>query len=194
VPAGEQLVRIFDPSRRNATALTFRWNGPRKRFDHHRGTGPDRLPGDDPDRAVYYGAWSSDRGEAFSSCLVEVFGDTGLVTPGDFQVAMPTALRPLRLLDLRGHGAMRAGTVAAIAKCEHRDAQPWSRFFYENAATYTEVDGLIYRNAHNDEPAVMLYERAEGALVCPDTSVVRLDHAGLRPLLMRSMRRNNLTF
>src|SRR5215218_4565145 len=70
IPPGARLIRIFDPTRRNADALTFRRNGPRLRFDHHRGSGPQRAPADDPDRAVYYAAWSSNISEAFSSCLV----------------------------------------------------------------------------------------------------------------------------
>jgi hypothetical protein len=117
ITAGERLVRLFDPTRRNATALTFRANGPRLRFDHHRGRGPDRAPADDPERAVYDAAWSPDLAEALASCLVEVFGDTGLVAVGEFHAAMPTLTRALCLLDLRDHGAMRAGTVAAVAKC-----------------------------------------------------------------------------
>jgi hypothetical protein len=192
ISAGENLVRIFDPARRNATALTFRANGPRKRFDHHRGRGPLREPDDDPERAVYYAAWAPDPAVALSSCMVEVFGDTGIVAFGDLAVAMPTATRPLHLLDLRDNGAMCAGTVAAIAKCEHRLAQPWSRYFYENVTEFGALDGMIYRNAHNDEPAIVLYERARPALVCPADAVTRLDDPALRPLLLDIMRRNNL--
>lgn len=194
VDTNAKLVRIFDPTRRGATALTFRANGPRMRFDHHRGKGSDREPQDDPDRAVYYAAWSTDLSEALSSCFVEVFGDTGLITLGDLEVAMPTLERPLHLLDLRGSGAMCAGTLAAIAKCEHRLSQPWSRYFYENQVDFDAIDGLVYRNAHNDEPAVVLYERAQTALACPAGSVARLDHPALRPLLIEIMRRNNLVF
>lgn len=185
-------MRIFDPARRNATALAFRFNGPRKRFDHHRGNGPDRAPCDDPERGVYYAAWSNLNAEGFSSCLVEVFGDTGIVEPGNFVVAMPVLTRSLRLLELRDQGAMRAGTVAAISKCEHRLSQPWSRHFFENTDDYGIVDGLVYRNAHNDEPAVLLYERAQGALKCPQINIIRLNDPQLRPLLLEIMRTNNL--
>ncbi len=194
IPAGTHLVRIYDPTRRNTGALTFRRNGPRKRFDHHRGAGLRRTPSDDPHRAVYYAAWSTDLGDALSSCLVEVFGDTGIVELGTMRVALPTVTRPLQLLDLRDHGAMRAGTVAAIAKCPHQRSQPWSRYFYDETSQYGAVDGLAYRNAHNDEPALMLYERAMGALTCPPDAVTRLDDLGLRPLVLAIMRRNNLTF
>jgi hypothetical protein len=194
LPVGATLVRLFDPTRHNTEALTFRYNGPRARFDHHRGEGPNRSPADDPDRAVYYGAWSADLSIALSSCLAEVFGDTRVVELGNFHVAMPLVIQSLRLLDLRGRGAMRAGTVAAIAKCDHRQSQPWSRYFYETDSAYGFVDGLIYHNAHNDEPAVMLYERARAALICNDDAVVRLDHPALRALLDDLMQENQLVF
>lgn len=192
IPAGARLVRIFDPTRRDATPLTFRAYGPLKRFDHHRGEGPDHDPCDDPERAVYYAAWSSDVPRALSSCLVEVFGDTGVVEPGERRVAMPSLTRPLRLLDLCFQGAMRAGTVAAIAKCEYRQSQPWSRYFYETTSLYDTIDGLCYLNAHNDEPAILLYDRARDALRCSDDDIVRLDDPRLRPTLLAIMRANNL--
>jgi hypothetical protein len=194
LPSGATLVRIFDPTRWHATALTFRANGPRKRFDHQRGASPLREPCDDPERAVYYAAWSENLSEALSSCMVEIFGDTGIVELADLRVALPVLLRPVRLLDLRGRGAMRAGTVAAVAKCEHALSQPWSRHFYEQTSDDGALDGLLYRNAHNDEPAVLLYERAQDALRCPTAAVVRLDHPALRMQLLDVMRQNNLTF
>jgi len=89
---------------------------------------------------------------------------------------------------------MRAGTVAAVAKCDHRQSQPWSRYFYETDPTYGLVDGLIYCNAHNDEPAFVLYERAFTALICRDADVVRLDDPALQALLDHVMRENQLTF
>ena len=191
---GATIVRIFDPDRRGANALTFRHNGPRKRFDHHRGEGSERIPADDPDRAVYYAAWSRKPAEAFSSALVEVFGDTGIVELANRVVAMPCATRSLHLLDLRGRGAVRADTIAAVAKCPYQHSQPWSRYFYDTSTTYSTLDGVLYRNAHNDEPALMLYERAMDGLQCDREAVIRLDHSSLRPLLLEMMRANNLTF
>jgi hypothetical protein len=194
IPSGSQLVRIFDPTRRPTTALAFRAFGPLKRFDHHRGNGPDCTPAEDPERAVYYAAWSEDVSQALSSCLVEVFGDIGIVEVDARRVALPRLIRPLRLLDLRAHGAMRAGTVAAIAKCEHRLSQPWSCYFYDTGTAFGNIDGLYYLNAHNDEAAIMLYERARDALRCEDADVVALDDPWLRPILLDIMRSNNLVW
>jgi hypothetical protein len=125
---------------------------------------------------------------------VEVFGDTGIVEIGKRLVALPILDRPLQLLDLRAHGAMRAGTVAAIAKCEHQHAQPWSRYFYETDSDFDSVDGLIYLNAHNDGDTLMLDERGRNSLRCDSKSVLRLDDPSLRPLLLEIMRNNNLVW
>ncbi len=50
----------------------------------------------------------------FSSCLVEVFGDTGVIETGIKRVCRPQLTRALRLLDLRGSGAMNAGISAML--------------------------------------------------------------------------------
>lgn len=192
VPTGASLIRIFDPSRRYATPLTFRSFGPLFRFDHHRRGAVSLEPRDDPDRAVYYAAWSGDVTVAISSALVEVFGDTREVNLRDYVIASPIVTRDLHLLDLRGRGAMLAGTVAAISKCDHLLSQPWSCFIYDRTEVYDEPDGLLYANAHNDEPAVMLYERARGALNIPDYRVTPLHHPDLDDLLTRLMLANGL--
>jgi hypothetical protein len=128
---------------------------------------------------VYYASFT------LSGCLVEVFGDTRVVEFAEKRVARSLLNRDLRLLDLRENGAMRAGTVAAIAKtAEYALSQEWSRYFYEHAALYSLVDGLWYRNAHNDEEAVALYERCSDALVCRSEDVRRLDDAELRPAVL----------
>jgi hypothetical protein len=107
---------------------------------------------------------------------------------------MPELTRPLILLDLRFRGAMRAGTVAAIAKCDYPLSQPWSRYFYETTADFGTIDGLIYLNAHNDEWAILLYERARDALWCAAGDIVRLDDPRLRPTLIEIMRANDLAW
>ncbi len=186
LPSGSRLVRLFDPSRHGATATGFRSYGPLLRFDHHRGR-EDGKPGDDIERGIYYAAMT------LSGCLVEVFGDTGVVDLGRHQVASPILRRDLRLLDLRRKGAMRAGTKAAIAKVSDRGlSQAWSRYFYETTKMYGDVDGLIYLNAHNDEEAIALYERASDALECPPQRVMRLDDEALRPAVLEAADDNNL--
>lgn len=185
LPAGTHLVRLFDPTRHNATAVSFRYFGPLLRFDHQR-FNPDTGPQIDTMRGIYYAGFS------LSCCLVEVFGDTGIVNTGSWHAGMPLLTRDIRLLDLRNHGAMRAGSVAAIAKVpDHRLSQEWSRYFYAEAP-YMQPDGVLWYNAHNDEEACALYERASDAIVCPAERIVRLDDPLLRPTLLGIARTNNL--
>jgi hypothetical protein len=184
--SGSRLVRLFDPSRHGATATGFRSYGPLLRFDHHRGR-DDGEPAEDAERGIYYAAFT------LSGGLVEIFGDTGVVDLGSHHVASAILRRDLRLLDLRGSGAMRAGTRAAIAKVSDRGlSQAWSRHFYETPEVYGEVDGLIYLNAHNDEEAVALYERAGDALDCPPERVMRLDDEALRAAVLEAADDNDL--
>jgi len=168
------------------TATGFRWYGPLMRFDHHR-EGDDGTPVDDPERGVYYAATT------LAGCLVEIFGDTGVVDLGRHHVALPVLGRDLCLLNLRGNGAMRAGTKAAVTKVAERDiSQAWARHFYETVNAYNRVDGLVYPNAHNDENAIVLCERAVDALECPPERVMRLDDEALRPMVLEAADDNNL--
>lgn len=192
LPAGSVILRIFDPTSYGTTAASFQRFGPLLRFDHHRGvrrgvTGRQAAP--DPERGIYYAA------PTLSSCVVEVFGDDKIIRLGERHVAAPILTRAVRLLDLRGSGAMRAGSIAALAKApDHRAGQAWSRYFYEEENVYGLLDGLIYQNAHNDEEALALYERAENALSCPPNRVLRLDDAALRDELLVVADNNLLSF
>ena len=180
------MVRLFDPSRHRATATGFRSYGPLLRFDHHRGREDGNL-GEDAERGIYYAAMT------LSSCLVELFGDTGVVDLHSHYVASPILQRDLRLLDLRHNGAMRAGTKAAIAKVADRSlSQSWSCHFYETPEVYGDLDGVIYLNAHNDEDAIALYERAYDALGCPPERVTRLDDEALRMVVLEAADDNDL--
>jgi hypothetical protein len=182
---GEYLIRIFDPNSYGTQALTFRNYGPLHRFDHHRGS----KPVVDQERGVYYAAFT------LSSCLVECFGDTGIIEIKGQQVASVEVIRPLRLLDLRGSGAMRAGSVSALAKVSDRLlSREWSRFFYERVDIYGKLDGLIFYNAHNDEEAIALYERATSGLSCPDDEVMALNDPQLRSAIQQAARDNHLIF
>jgi hypothetical protein len=181
---GEYLIRIFNPNPHNTQALTFRNYGPLLRFDHHRGS-----EAVDQERGVYYAAFT------LSSCLVECFGDTGIIEIKGQQVASMEVIRPLKLLDLRGSGAMKAGSVSALAKVSDRLlSQEWSRFFYERVDLYDQLDGLIFYNAHNDEEAIALYERASRGLSCPDGEVMALDDPQLRPAIQQAAKDNHLIF
>lgn len=184
LPTGTDLFRLFDPTRHSTTATSFRYFGPLLRFDHHRSTAG--VPGVDTERGVYYG------GCALSCCIVEVFGDTGFIQCGEWQIAIPRLRREVCLLDLRGSGAMRAGSVAALGKVpDHSLSQVWSCWFYDRPE-YGQPDGLLWYNAHNDEAALVLYERAEDALECPPGRVMRLDDILLRPTLEQIAEANNL--
>lgn len=187
LPADSHIIRIFDPTKYQTQALTFRFNGPRHRFDHHRGLITN--PSDDPERGIYYAALT------LSGCLVEYFGDIGVIEIKDQCVCRVSVIRSLKLLDIRGSGAMRAGSVSALAKVADRKlSQEWSRYFYENENIYTRIDGIIYFNAHNDEVAIALYERAKDRLTCPSNQIVRLDHPKLYPAIEVAALENNLIF
>ncbi|ARV59588.1 hypothetical protein BZZ01_13960 [Nostocales cyanobacterium HT-58-2] len=149
-----------------------------------------RTPCDDPLRGIYYVAPAP----RLSSCLVEVFGDTRCIEITDHQIALITVTSHLKLLDVRGSGAMRAGANdATLAKTPQRGlSQAWSRFFYEQEAIYPEIQGIIYRNAHNDEEAIAIYERAKHLLTCPPGNVYPLKHELFRGAILKAAEENNL--
>jgi len=203
VKAGTQLRRLYRPSRFCPLPTTFRFNGPRARFDHHRiditkanwisFPDEDAVPvpangqvGDDPDRGILYAAFS------LSCCVVEVFEAFEINDPRGCLVAKFTLTRDLKLLDLRKNGAMRVGTVTALAKRRHPMSQAWSRYFYEDPA-FAGIDGLYYNAAHNDEAAVALYERSQDALSCPPAHLEGLDTRKNRLPLLRIADAHNLT-
>lgn len=167
--------------------------GPIERFDHHR-LAPPAMPVDaaralyqDPERALLYA------GKTLSCCLVEVFGATRIVSLTPWHVAVLRPSRSLDLLDLRGSGAMRAGTVAALCKTPERAlSQEWSRYFYEYPDIYGAMDGLLYRGAHNDEEALALFKRAAPALTCATSEVRPLDHPSLRAAIEAAALANDL--
>ena len=147
------------------------------------------IPQIDSERGIYYAAFT------LAGCLIECFGDIGVIEIRDEEVCRIETTRPINLLDLRGAGAMKAGSVAALAKTADRSlSQEWSRYFYEQKGIYSNIDGLIYFNAHNDDIAIALYERAIDSLVCPSNQIIRLDHPQLRPAIQQTAIDNNLIF
>ena len=126
---------------------------------------------------------------------MECFGDTGVIEIDNQCVCLVDIIRSLKLLDLRGAGAMRSSSVSALAKIADRElSQEWSRYFYENERIYSKIDGIIYANAHNDEDAIALYERSKDGLACPQSQVLRLDSIRLRPAIQAAALQNNLIF
>jgi hypothetical protein len=186
--ADTSILRIFDPTRYGTTALTFRYYGPIGRFDHQR-LAPEGGCTEDLERGISYA------GLTLSCCLVECFGDSGVIELKGQQIGRIQIDRELNLLDLRGNGAMRAGSIAALAKTADRQiSQEWSRYFYERTDLYGLIDGISYFNAHNDEEAFALYERSRSALVCPDSQILSLNHPSLRPAIQQASLANHLDF
>lgn len=185
IAAGTTVLRLYDPSLYGTNALTFRTFGPINRFDHHRAHYPTCA--DDPVRGITYGAYT------LSSCIVEVFGDSRIIEVGTWEIAALKTTRQLKLLDLRGAGAMRAGTVSAVSKESNRQfSQEWSRYFYDNPFIYTKIDGLAFYNAHNDEEAFGYYERSQGAFQCGPKDSQLLRHDSLRTTIQEIAIANNL--
>ena len=90
---------------------------------------------------------------------------------------------------------MKAGTVSAIAKTAQRKlSQAWSCYFYEHPELYSEIEGLIFSNAHNDEDAIALYERAKPNLDSSKILTLPLDSVALRPAIAECAIANNLIF
>ena len=187
LPIGTHIVRIYDPTRHGATAIGFRYYGPILRFDHH---GRDRhgQPTTSRCRAIYYGSVT------LAGCMVELFGDTRFVEFGERYVAYARLTRDISLLDLCGHGAMRAGINTALTVYPRRRlTQDWSRYFYGRADLYPRVDGLMWNSAHNGDVVYALYERATDALECPLARIIRLNDPDLRPLILDLAAEHNLS-
>lgn len=184
---GSQIWRIFTPNQYGTHELTFRTYGPIGRFDHHRKDDRGNQQNDPDDRGIYYAAFD------LAGCLVEIFGDTGIIEITTQLIAVPTITQDLTLLDLRNSGAMRAGSVAALANTSDRDlSQQWSRYFYDRTETYGSIDGILYFNAHNSAAAVALYSRAKNKLICDKQYVFPLNAQNLRPYLQDAAFANNL--
>lgn len=163
---GDTIVRIYKSKR---AATEFNNYGPQGRFDHHI-EGKLGDPKKDPRRSVYYAApVLSSPEDALSCTIAEVFGEAGIMDDlGSKNICFVEITQELKLLDLRGDGAMMAGcTSAATIKIPDKQCtQEWSRHFYENISAYSQIDGVIYAGAYNEQPSIMLYERAINAVIC----------------------------
>ncbi|MEM8830968.1 MAG: RES family NAD+ phosphorylase [Cyanobacteria bacterium P01_G01_bin.19] len=181
--AGTKIQRIFDPTNYGSTATGFRYYGPLSRFDHQN----NKKPKIDKERGIIYA------GLSLSCCLIEVFGDDETIKIQKQQIAYITLKQSLKLLDLRDSGAWNAGSVAAMAvDGRRRLTQAWSRYFYENPNLYSNIEGLIFNNAHDGEPAIALYERAASKLLSADVSVLDLNEPTIRETVLAIANRLNL--
>ena len=185
--AGTKLRRIYNPNKYNTKAVSFRFNGARARFDHHRFS--CKNPQNDPDRGINY--W----GFTLSCCLVEVFGDTRVIDVDEYKVALLTLNQSLKLLDLRGAAAMNAGTLSSVSQTADRNlSQLWGKYFYEETEIYGLIDGLIFNNAHNNEDSIALYERAKPQLDSANIKILALNSLALRPAIAECALENSMIF
>ena len=181
--SGKTIQRIFDPTSYGATPTGFRYYGSLSRFDHQRGTQPKI----DNERGIIYA------GLNLSCCLIEVFGDDEAIKIQQQQIAYITLKQSLKLLDLRESGAWDAGTVVAMAVDGRRKlTQAWSRYFYENPDLYGNIEGLIFNNAHDGQPAIALYERAIPQLSSADILTLNLNEPAIRESIFAIANRLNL--
>ena len=184
---GTILRRIYNPNRHNTKAVSFRFNGPRSRFDHHRCSHKD--PQNDQDRGISY--W----GFTLSCCLVEIFGDTRVIEVEEYLVALLTLNQSIKLLDLRGAAAMKAGTVCSVSQTADRNlSQLWGKYFYEEIELYGTIDGLIFNNAHNSEDSIALYERAKLQLDSATVKTLALNSLALSPAITDCALKNSMIF
>lgn len=176
LPANTKLRRIFDPTRFNATSVGFRSYGPVSRFDHHS----SNEPSENPERRIIYAGFS------LSCCIAEYFGDGEIINLENIKLAIIYLSKELKLLDLRGKGAMAAGTVTAISAITQREiTQAWGRYFYDHIELYDRVDGLIFSGAHNGEDALALYERVESTINSSKVKVIDLGSETLKSTILR---------
>jgi hypothetical protein len=181
--SGTTIQRIFDPTSYGATAMGFRYYGPLSRFDHQQSPKPELHD----KRGIIYA------GLSLSCCLIEVFGDDKTIKIQQQQIAYITLRQSLKLLDLKDSGAWGAGSVAAMAVDGRRKlTQAWSRYFYENPDLYGNIDGLIFKNAHDGQAAIALYERASAKLLSADVSILNLSEPIIRETILAIAGKLNL--
>ncbi len=154
--SGLTLWRIYFRAGPHPTTWAgFRSFGPLDgRFDHHL---PD-AQGDPASQArrILYGA------EEGATCFAEVFQRTRVIDRFrrepwlvGFEIATP-----LKLLDLTGSFATRAGASMALMTGPRAVARCWAQTFHE---AYSELQGVYYPSSmYANAPAIALNERAVG--------------------------------
>ena len=154
LPAGSELWRIYFRGGEHPTFWNeFRHVGPLdSRFDHHDGREPSFQA-----RSVLYAAGSP------VTCLGEAFQKTRTIHRSaragwlaGFELAAD-----IRLLDLMGGFATRAGASMGLMSGPRSVSRNWARGFYE---AYPAMHGLRYPSSmHANRAAYVLTDRAEAA-------------------------------
>lgn len=99
-----------------------------------------------------------------ATCFAEVFQDARTIDRRrhDPWLVGFELVRPITLLDLTGPWPTRAGASMAISSGPRPRARRWSQAIY---TAYPAIEGLYYASSMNaNQPALVLYERAAGAL------------------------------
>ncbi len=173
--AGTELWRIyFRGGSHPGSWNDFRVYGPvDARFDHHIPPPRDQV------RGVLYGATE------IKTCIAEVFQETRVLDRrrnNPWLVGFRLA-RDVSMHDLSSNWPTAAGASMAINTGPRVRAQGWSRAIYD---TYSDVDGLWYCSSMNgNQPAVLLYERAEAAVA---GAVLFFHRALIDPVLFTPLR------
>jgi hypothetical protein len=161
--AGTKLARIYFAGGPHPTSWNeFRHWGPLRtaRFDHHL-TLANGEPYDQ-DRSILYCATLA------LTCLAELFQDTRRINRARKApwLVIFELQRELKLLDISGSYATRAGASMAIASGNRARARGWARDFYD---AHPGLDGLQYCSSmHANESAIALTDRAEASGVLPE--------------------------
>jgi len=180
LPAGTELHRVYlrgssHPTRWNA----LRYFGPTSgRVDHHQADDEGRAQ--IQERGITYVAAD------ILTCLADVFQGAlrtiGRTRRSPWLVSFPLAA-DVRLLDLTGTFALRAGDSMKLMSGSVLYAQNWARGFYD---VYTDIHGLYYPCSTTNRPAVALNERVDALVVFPRTPTFR--RALSDPLLLTPLR------
>ncbi|MCB9229338.1 MAG: RES family NAD+ phosphorylase [Deltaproteobacteria bacterium] len=182
LPGNSKVLRIFNRHSEYPFSI-FRNFGPLYRFDHHihDHTVWNFPPKHNPDRAVCY--VSPD----FATCLVEVFGRTGIVEAG-YDLIDLEIKEDLYLLDLRDNGGeLASGCVGVSSIPDVSHTQLWSRYIYDDPARqYGPVEGIIYPSAWGTGgDNIVLWERADGKLSLSNRAALdEPNHPKIRKMLL----------
>jgi hypothetical protein len=147
------------------------------RYDHHE------PPMREQERGTFYAAATP------ATCLAEVFQDTLTIERERNQPWLVgyRLRREVRLLDLTGSWARRAGASLALNFGPRDRARAWSRAIYD---AYPRIEGLYYPAPTDaSDPAVLLYERAADSLRHRPVFHRALADDALLPIVLRIARR-----